>query len=354
MDGEIAPSREALREAMQLSSDLLRAIEMEELSLTSAALRASRLARLLNDFDHQKIFEYEAGGYPSTPDGIPAEAWRLAKKAQRTYAQKDSKTEQTKTYARVEAIEELEAQVAAAKLGLDAARDPNISYANPSQYVSTTGNFSERKTLHYQLKAATKLLGARRTFLYSYVAQRHLELRFSGIASDAFSRIREYVDTSVGATVPSALQKFTAIYDNLSSDNPENWSNAVHSCRRILQDLADALFPPCDTPRIVSSGKQTRTIKLGPDQYINRLSCFAEDRAGSERSEAIIGSHLSFLGERLDALFRAAQKGSHTLISDRDEADRYVVYTYMLVGDLLRLNAEGTGASGSAEEHVKE
>jgi hypothetical protein len=39
----------------------------------------------------------------------------------------------------------------------------------------------------------------------------------------------------------------------------------------------------------------------------------------------------------LDAAFTAAQKGSHADISSREEADRYVVYTYMLVADLLLL-----------------
>jgi hypothetical protein len=36
-------------------------------------------------------------------------------------------------------------------------------------------------------------------------------------------------------------------------------------------------------------------------------------------------------------VFRAAQKGSHAVVG-REEANRYVVYTYMLVGDLLSLH----------------
>ena len=137
--------------------------------------------------------------------------------------------------------------------------------------------------------------------------------------------------------MPEATRKFTAIYDNLRSDNPEDWSNAVHGCRRVLQDLVDALFPSSDVPRQKQLGKQAVSISLGPDNYINRLVCFVDDNAESERFAAIAGSQLSFLGDRLDALFRAAQKGSHATISTRDEADRCVVYTYMVVGDLLQL-----------------
>jgi hypothetical protein len=79
-------------------------------------------------------------------------------------------------------------------------------------------------------------------------------------------------------------------------------------------------------------------IKLGQDNYINRLVCYAEDNSTSERFSDLVGSHLGFLGDRLDAVFRASQKGSHGAVG-RDEANRFVVYTYMIVGDILSLKA---------------
>lgn len=335
----IPPSTVALQEALRLSENLLREIELSEIPLTNAALKASRLARLLNEFDYQRIFEYEAGGYPTTPNGLQPDVWACAVAAGRTYQKKNEKGE-VGSYAHLESIEQLESQIEGTKLGLEVARDPNISVAsaNPNQWVNPQGNGFERLRLHGELKEAVKKLGARRSFLYNYALQRNLQLRFSNIAGDAFSRIREVVDESIGRTVPSAVQKFTAIYENLQSENPEDWSNAVHGCRRVLQDLADALLPPTDQPRIKKVNGKDTPVKLGPDNYINRLICFAEDQSGSERTTSIIGSQLSFLGDRLDAIFQAAQKGSHSVISSRDEADRYVVYTYMAVGDLLRLS----------------
>jgi hypothetical protein len=339
----VKPTIAALREALALSDEILKNVELSEAPLTNAALKASRLARLLNDFVHQKIFEYEAGGYPSTPDGVPPDVWALAKAAGRTYQKKNDKGV-VNTYAIAESIEQLEAQIEMTKLGLDVARDPNVSSANPNQYVNAFGNSFERQRLHGELKETVKRLGARRSFLYAYVVQRNLELKFSGIAADAFSRIREAVDEKIGSVVPSAVQKFAAIYENLSSENPEDWSNAVHGCRRVLQDLADALFPATDEPRQKSVAGKVVTVKLGADNYINRLIAYADDSTPSERTAAIIGSQLGFLGDRLDALFQAAQKGSHSTIARREEADRYVVYTYMVVGDLLQLRA---GASAS-------
>lgn len=56
----VPPSSKALLEALTLSEELLRNIELNEISLASIALKTSRLARLLNEFDYQRIFEYEA------------------------------------------------------------------------------------------------------------------------------------------------------------------------------------------------------------------------------------------------------------------------------------------------------
>ena len=68
---------------------------------------------------------------------------------------------------------------------------------------------------------------------------------------------------------------------------------------------------------------------------------FVEDSAESERFQEIVGSHLRYMGERLDALFGAAQKGSHTTVT-KEEADRCVIYTYILVSDILSLHPQQT------------
>lgn len=323
-----------------MSAEILRNTELSELPLTNIALKTSRLARLLNDFDFQKIMEYEVGGYPESPAGASAEVWRAAKMAGRMFKEEDSKTKEVKEYIFLESISRLEESLRISETALGAARDPDISIssANPSQYVSAgIANRDERLGIRRLLGQTSQRLASRRSMIYQYALRRHYELKFSGVAGDIFVRIRQRVDTKMGEYVPSALQKIAAVYDSLLSENPENWSNAVHSCRRILQDLADRLFPATDDERVFEADGKTRKIKLGRDQYINRLMAFIQDSSKSERFEEIVGSHLSFLGERLDSTFRAAQKGSHDTIVSREEADRYVIYTYLIIGDILTL-----------------
>lgn len=336
MEELIPPTPEALEEALALSAEILADIELSRVPLTTAALKAGRLAQLLNHYDAQQVFQFESSGYPTTPDGVHPDVWKYVQLAGRTYQQRDPNAKDTRTLAFLESIDQLEHQIEAAKLGLQAARDRDVSVssANPNQYlIAPMGNFLERQGLHGQITTAAQRLASRRVLIYDYASRRHYELKFSGIAQNVFSVHRESVDKTIGELIPSAVQKFASVHDNLRSDNPEDWSNAVHSCRRILQDLADAVFPPEAADRVMSSGK---TIKLGQDNYINRLVCFAEDKAGSARFSDLVGSHLAFLGDRVDAIFRATQKGSHAVVT-REEANRYVIYTYLLVGDILGL-----------------
>jgi hypothetical protein len=282
--------------------------------------------------------QYEASGYPSTPDGVHPEVYKLAVLAGREYRVKNSKSGKVENFIYTTSLEELEQEVKSFSAALAAARDPDVSVssANPYQQVwNPVGNNYERQTIRTSAAQAQRRLSAQRAFIYSYVLRRHYELKFSGIADDIFTRIREKVDSAIGERVPDAIKKLTAVYGNLQSENPEDWSNAVHSCRRILQDLADSTYPArADTVSEIDGKK--KTIKLGPDQYINRLIAFIAERTKSKRFSAVVGSQLQFIGDRLDAVFAAAQKGSHATVT-REEADRYVVYTYLITGDILSL-----------------
>lgn len=336
---QIPTNRKILEESLDLSEVILRNIELSEISLANIALKSIRLARLLNDFEWQKIFQYEVSGYPNTPNGMNPEVFLLAEKANRGYQIKDGNTENIKKYVYTDSIEQLEHEKDIAEVALHAAQDRDVSVASANPYQSVhapAGNWSERKQIRESSQIAAKRLSARRTLIFQYALSKHYELKFSGVADDIFSRIREHVDSAIGSVVPEAINKFSAVHENLRSDNPEDWSNAVHSCRRILQDLADAIYPSRED-KVIEAGGKTKTIKLGKNNYINRIIAFVEDRSDSERFSHIVGSHLGFLGDRLDSVFQAAQKGSHDVIVSQIEADRYVVYTYLTVGDVISL-----------------
>ncbi len=310
-----------LGEAEALSADILKDIELSQTPLSVVVLKALRLARLLNDFESQQIFEWESGGYPRGAMGASKETWAAGTRTGRNFFLRSSDSEMPNEYMYSESIEQIEHIVATGKTSLEAAH---------------AGHVSERRRIRAEMGQASGRLASRRTLIYGYAARKHYELKLAGVADDVFGRIRSSVDASIGLVVPDAVRKLTAVYENLKSDNPENWANATHSCRRVLQDLADAVFPAqVETRTEEVNGKEIK-IRLGGDQYINRLIAYIEDLSESTRFNEIVGSHLRYMGDRLDALFGAAQKGSHSTVT-KQEADRCVVYTYLLVGDILSL-----------------
>ena len=332
---KIPPTKKALDEALALSDDIIKNIELNEIPLANIALKTARLARLTNDFDMNKIMELEISGYSDESSGfVPKNQWKIGMDADREY-----QTEDYKMQIYPESIEQLEGEILLNQTGLEVARDADISFAsvNPQQRFSTyTGNWKERTEIRKRNNILLKRLASRRSLIYQYVLKKYLELRFSNIADDIFANIREKVDKNIGKLVPDSVTRFTAVYENLNSENTENWSNAVHSCRRILKDLADAVYPPGDDKQKVIDG-QEKAIKLGEAQYVNRILEFITESSDSQNYQDVVGSQLIFVKDRLESLLNASHKGTHTTIVSKEEANRIVVYTYLIIGDILSL-----------------
>lgn len=313
---EVPPSKKAYNEALDLSSEILKNIELSEISLALIALKTIRLARLLNHFEMVRLMKLEISGYPKInvyEENIEfREVERLARLAGRLYLEVDGFLDFIP-----DAIEKLE-------------NEKKII----NKRIDTESDLDERNKLQKRFQESSEILAHRRSFIHEYITKTYLELNYANIAEDIFSAIKQNVDQKIGEIVPESIEKFAAIYENLTSKNPENWSNAIHSCRRILKDLADAIYPPTKN---IKKGIDGKSHKLGEEQYINRIIEFISQKSESETYNKIVGSHLRFIGDRLKSILEGSHKGTHTVITDREEANRIVVYTYLLLGDILNL-----------------
>lgn len=326
-----------LEQSLDLSEEILSNIELDNIGLVNITLKTLRLSRFLNDFEMQKIFQYELSGYPTSTNGISKEIFALLKKADRTYYEIDSNGKKSE-YGKTDSIEKYVTKIESGKQELNAANEvlKAVSSNSGATYNDKSSARSKIDNIQNKISINTELLSSRRVFIYNYVLEKNYELKYSNLNSDIFTRTQLKFDAEMMNTIPETIKKFTSVYSNLLSENDEDWSNAVHSCRRILQDLADKIYPARE-PKELPGGKK---INLGVEQYINRLVAYIEKHSDSSRFKEIVGSNLKYIGERLDSIFNAVQKGSHKVISTQDEADRYVIYTYLIVGDILRLKAD--------------
>jgi hypothetical protein len=63
---------------------------------------------------------------------------------------------------------------------------------------------------------------------------------------------------------------------------------------------------------------------------------FISSKEGSKTYKDVVGSDLSSVGMRLDAINDAVCKGTHVEVT-KDEASRYIIHTYLLISDILSL-----------------
>ena len=323
------------QEALSLAEEILKNIEMSNLPLTNIALRASRLARLVNDIEQERIFEYEAGGYPTTPQGVPPEIWKLGKIAGRVKKGSNGKEQMS-----LESIFSWESLISTNTIALECSSDPNVSIAsaNPQQIIFPPGsNKQERIGRTRTINDASRCLAQSRSFIYSYVKNTYYSLKFSNVTESVWLRIKHRIDDYISDIIPDETRKLAAIYDSLNDDNPEKWATALTSCRRMLKALADKLYPSSDVP-VKRNG---RDVKIGEEQYINRLICYIEDNTTHETLDKITNSNLKYIGERLDNIHSEACKGTHATV-DKEEAERCFMHAYMLVGDILEIERQKT------------
>lgn len=63
-------------------------------------------------------------------------------------------------------------------------------------------------------------------------------------------------------------------------------------------------------------------------------------QSNSETAADLAKAELEFLGRRLDAADAAGQKGAHSEVT-RQDASRFITATYLILGDILRMNGDG-------------
>lgn len=329
------------KECTILAKEILKNIELSELPFKSILLKGLRLCRLLNDEIGIKIFTYEATGYPLNDKGkLTAEAWELCLISGRRHLEIE-KDGSYKEYAFTSTVGEMESLVEIQSKRMKILSDPTSYSEGFTPYmIEVSKNTNERLGIVNSIKDNSKRIEIIKLKIYDYIIKIYNELLYANLVEDIFRNNRNIVDGKLVKYCPETIKKLSSIYDNLSSSNKEDWSNAIHSCRRILKELADNLYPA--TNKIIKVGK--KEIKLGEEQYINRLIQYIDGKSNSKTYNNIVGNSLQNIGNKLDSLNDAACKGTHDEVT-KFEAERYLIYTYLFLGDILSLENLDEGVS---------
>jgi hypothetical protein len=130
---------------------------------------------------------------------------------------------------------------------------------------------------------------------------------------------------------PDAINKLRVTYENvISTTSSESWSHVASSCRRIIKDVADVMFP-AQSKSVISDGKEHR---VDDSAYINRILTGIKEKSGSGTSFEFTKSMFNYVNAFLTNIQKYASKGDHSVFTKIDSS-RCLVYTYLLLGDIL-------------------
>jgi hypothetical protein len=153
----------------------------------------------------------------------------------------------------------------------------------------------------------------------------YYEKLFSQAAASIFERYQSEVDGMLAALAGDVLQKLPTVYDRLAEADSEAISQAMSTCRRIVNAFADAVSPPATEPVLVAG----QSLNVGPEHHQNRLNVFIASGTTSKSRRKRLRQTLANLYERLSA-------GVHDDVTP-EEAQALVLSTYLLLGEIASL-----------------
>lgn len=300
------------QEALRLAEALLTDIEMSETSTSKRVMKALRLSRLARDDAAQEWLGFEINGVPSSDGGV---AWM-------TRTRRWTDREEKKGYW-------------APAASLEATRDASQGALNAfSGSVSLSGDYvtiamRERNGLINQytknVSDMEQVLSAVDAQLYGYASDVYAELRFSKIQASLFEQSRIVVDGILAAMAGDALKKIESVNERLLSDDAEAISQAMSTCRRLIDSVADHVFPARDEPYDLNG--QSLTVKQ--NAVVNRLNAFLHTRG-------VRGGRADRIRRSLSDIYGRVSTGVHSDV-DSHESRYLFLTTYVLLGEVLTL-----------------
>jgi hypothetical protein len=324
-------------DALALAEETLRELELGAGALTPIVLRCLRLARLLDNVEAEAWLRLELRGYR---EGVGVDyGWE---KYLIWSGRQSSKTPEGQQLYWFAPIEEIESELDVARNDLQALQlIPTSLTESGSGQKSILAQSTAEKILssilvQRELKASmirrwSHVLACVRGALEDWLAQVVVQLRYGAVVETAFQRSKVRFDAFLSTHAPDVARRLAAAYQRAYSDDPEEWSQALTSCRRALKALADGVYPPTED--------QPSRHPLTDEHYKNRLVQFASDRLASESQRGLIVAEIESVMQRVDALNDLASKGVHSDVDERD-LELTVVHTYLLAGELLQLLPE--------------
>ncbi len=124
----------------------------------------------------------------------------------------------------------------------------------------------------------------------------------------------------------------------MEDENPERYSQAITSCRRLWAETAkqlfDEVFPKYSEKTFKT--KSGKIIDISGEHFNNKLSAIIETLQGKASNNTLVGSEITYLIDWIEKINDMQSSGVHSEIT-REQAKQCIIHTYIALGDILRL-----------------
>jgi hypothetical protein len=308
---------------LALSRELLDDIELDKLPSDKLLLKANRLARLSGSEEVRKWLSFEMSGYY---DGDPVSLKYM------------SLTGRWVNFAEKKGywgpLAQQQANLEALKSRLEGSKLTSLSGDALLGAINVTERNQASLTTSISVFAGiqSRVLG----LLHTFVAGVYYERQFAKAAETTFELYKRDVDALIAEKAGGVLEKFPTVIARLREGDSEAVSQALTTCRRILEAFADSVYPP--TPSTYELGGNQ--LKLDASKHQNRLNVYIAERTESS-------SRRTRLRQNLSNLFDRVSTGVHNDVTT-DEAYALFLNVYLFLGEVIRLTAPKDEATADA------
>ena len=297
---------------LELSKELLDDIELSRTNVENLILKASRLARLVGSEEIRQWLKFEMGGYNSS-DELSLKYMGLTGR----WIDKEKNTGYWGPLAQQEAaIDAQKAKLAGMRTPDSSGEWAGVAIANVTRSMSEVANI------------ISKLSGIKSrvlAHLHTFVTEIYYEKEFDNLSESIFEKYKKDVDILIGTSCGNVLEQIPSVMSRLAEGNQESISQALTTCRRILESFADSIFPPIEDT-IEIGGNQ---LSLNASKYQNRINAYIHQRIESSTRKTRFRQNLSNLFDRVST-------GVHKDVT-AEEARALFLNTYLIIGEILHL-----------------
>jgi hypothetical protein len=324
-------------DAITTCEKVVSGLEDGSLPASRAAMLCLRIARLTNDVDSIDWLSYENGGYPTDSKGLlEGNAFAIGCKHGRGYiSAKDGKT-----YMFCQLITELESSAQSCSSAISSFSTSGASaggeYSNAALNNFEVGVHNSIVQMIQDSRECTRKATILRGQYYDFALKKMITLKFGNAAEGIFDLYSSVVNNYLNSLSTGNVLKIDAIQDSLDEHNPEKLSQAVTSCRRLLDSVSTDLFFKVakDSKSKIFKSSTGKDLDISGDHYLNRLSAIAEIITNKSGKNTLVGSSVIYLCDIIENINDEQCKGVHKSISI-DEARSCVLLTYSILGNLL-------------------